>query len=248
MSQLEVASRAEVSARHLSFVETGRSLPSKEMILRLTAELDVSLRDRNRALLAAGYAPAYAERPLDAPELASARAAIRQVLDAHNPFPALLVDRRWNIVDGNAGLAVLLSDVPAGLLEPPVNALRLTFHPEGLAARIDNLDEWREHVLARLRHQVAASDDESLRELLRDLETLGNDRSAGPRQLTPASAVSVPLRLRTADRILSFLSITTVFGAPLDVTLTDLAIEAFYPADESTAEFLNASRRSLRQA
>lgn len=238
LSQLETASRAEISTRHLSFIETGRAKPSKEMILRLTTELDVPLRERNRVLLAGGYAPIYAEQPLDSPQLTAVREAIQQVLHGHGPYPAVLVDRRWNLLDANAAIGLFLTDAAPDLIETPTNVLRLSLDPRGMAPRIVNLPEWRAHLLARLRRQIAATDDNDLRALYRELIALPYDGPELRVDLPGAGNVFVPLQFRLEDRILSFLSITAVFGTPLDVTLSELAIESFYPADGETAEFL----------
>jgi transcriptional regulator with XRE-family HTH domain len=236
LSQLDLAGRAGVSPRHLSFVETGRSLPSDEMILRLAEQLDVPLRDRNRLLLAGGYAPAYPEHALDAPPMSEVTTALRQVLAGHEPYPALVVNRRWELVDYNDAVLPLMADAAAHLLEPPVNVLRLSLHPDGIAPRIVNLSEWRAHLLGRLLRQADATGDLVLADLYRELgsypgagcaDRLGEDRRAG---------VVVPLRIRLGAAVLSFFSTTTVFGTPLDVTVAELAIEAFYPADAATAQ------------
>jgi transcriptional regulator with XRE-family HTH domain len=235
LSQLDLAAIAEVSTRHLSWVETGRSRPTPQMILRLAESMDVPLRERNSLLLAGGFAPAFAESPLDAPPLGPVLEALRAVLAAHEPFPALVVDRSWELVEANAGIAPLLAGAAADLLEPPVNVLRLSLHPRGLAPRIANLAQWRSHLLARLAREAAATADHGLTELLTELRGY----PGGSQEVPPAGQVVVPLRLRAGDRVLSFLSTTTVFGTPQDVTVEELALEAFYPADEST-------RRALR--
>src|SRR5215510_6330946 len=169
ISQLDLSIEADISSRHLSFVETGRSQPSRDMVLRLVDTLDVPLRERNHLLLAAGYAPVYGEAALDAPQMAAVRQAIRLVLKAHEPFPAVVVDRGWNLVDANATIELHTTGVTPRLLEPPVNVLRLTLHPDGIAPRIVNLGEWRAHLLARLRRQVEVSADATLAELLKEL-------------------------------------------------------------------------------
>lgn len=241
MSQLELALEADVSARHLSFVETGRAQPSRDMIVHLAETLAVPLRERNAILLAAGFAPLYSECALDDPALSAARAAVDAVLAGCAPFPALAVDRRWNIVAFNAGAGAMLGGVAPELLAAP-NAMRLALHPQALAPQIDNFGEWRAHLLARVRQQIAASGDAGLEELLSELlgyvypETI---------RLTPHEhdiggepAIVVPLRLRAGDALLSFISTITVFGTPVDVTLSELAIETFFPADTTTSEFL----------
>jgi len=238
-SQLDLALDADTSARHLSFIETGRSVPSREMLLRLAERLEVPLRERNRLLVAAGYAPRFPERRLDDEALAAARRAVQLVLKGHEPFPALAIDRHWQLVDQNAAVAPLLTGIDAALLAPPVNVLKLSLHPNGLAPRIANLAEWREHLLDRLRKQIEATADPVLAALLAELESY-------PRPQDPASSlaqyggIAVPLRLAVDGGELAFFSTTTVFGTPLDVTLSELAIEAFFPADERTAAALRA--------
>lgn len=243
LSQLDLALEAEVSARHLSFVETGRSSPSRDLILTLADRLELPLRERNTLLVAGGYAPVYPERSLDDPALAAARRAMELVLAGHEPFPALAIDRRWTMVLANRAVAPLLMGIDAALLKPPVNVLRLSLHPDGLAPRIANLAEWRAHLLDRLRRQVEATADRGLQELLREL--LAYPKPPGPPHPGPAgdkayAGVVVPLRLKTPGGVLSFFSTTTVFGTPVDVTLSELALEAFYPADAATATALGA--------
>lgn len=239
MSQLDLALDAEISQRHLSFVESGRAKPSREMVLKLAEHMSVPLRQRNRLLMAAGFAPSYGERSLDDPALKPALAAVELVLKGHEPFPAIAVDKGWNMVLANMAIAPFLADVEdAGLLEPPVNVLRLSLHPKGLAPRIVNLDRWRTHLIERLRLQIDASADPALEALERELSAYpGRPRGAG-RAYDAAANVAVPLKLRAQDRILSFISTITVFGTPLDVTLSELAIESFFPADAETGEFL----------
>jgi transcriptional regulator with XRE-family HTH domain len=239
LSQLALALDAEVSARHVSFLETGRARPSREMLLRLMERREIPLRERNGLLLAAGFAPLYPERGLDDPALATARAAIARVLAGHEPFPALAVDRYWTLVAANRAVSLLLTGVQPDLLRPPVNVLRVSLHPDGLAPRIANLAEWRAHILARLRRQVALTADTALADLLEELQTYPiADETSGRDDLPGAAAVAVPLRLRTDHGLLAFLSTTMVFGTPVDVTLSELAIEAFFPADATTAELL----------
>jgi transcriptional regulator with XRE-family HTH domain len=247
LSQLALAGAAGVSARHLSFVETGRSRPSRALLLRLSEHLEVPLRDRNALLLAAGLAPAYPERGLADPPMAAVADAVARILAAYEPCPALVVDRHWDLVDANAAVARLTAGCAPALLEPPCNVLRLCLHPDGLAPRILDLAAWRAHLLARLRHQIAATGDPRLQELLDELRAYpGGDRSAS----TPAHvAPVVSLRLRDVDGAeLTFLSTTTLFGTPGDVTVDELAIEAFLPADEATATALGAPRPVLRTA
>jgi len=248
LSQLDLALAAEISARHLSFVETGRSRPTSEMILRLTEHLEVPLRDRNTLLLAGGYAPAYPEHRLDGPELAAVRGALRHVLAGHDPYPAVVVNRWWELVDGNAAVAVFTEAVAPELLAPPANVLRLSLHPDGMAPRIVNLAEWRGHLLSRLQRQVAATGDAKLAELLTELRHYSGAEHPGGEDGTPApSDVVVPLRYRHGDRELSLFSMTAVIGTPMDVTIEELAIESFYPADQATAEVLWARREGLAE-
>jgi transcriptional regulator with XRE-family HTH domain len=239
MSQLDLALEAEISQKHLSFVESGRSSPSRDMVLRLAERLEVPLRERNTLLLAAGYAPHYPQRALDDPLLAPARRAIELILKGHEPYPALAVDRGWTILAANAAVAPLLALVAdEDLLAPPSNALRLSLHPRGLAPHILNLAEWRTHLLERLRHQIAATGDERLSALLRELQGYPGPDLEEP---TDYGGVLVPLRLAGPAGPLAFLSTTTVFGTPLDVTLSEIAVEAFFPADEATAAQLARS-------
>jgi len=235
LSQLDLASDADISARHLSFVETGRSAPSREMVLKLAERLDVPLRERNVLLVAAGYAPAFPQRALDDPALRSAREAIDLVLRAHEPNPALAYDRHWNLVAANRMLAPILEGVPAKLLSPPFNILRLAFHPEGLAPRTVNLGEWAAHLLERLHRQCEATADPELIRLYADLRSYPLPARPAP---VSADNVAIPFKLRHNDEVLSFISTTMVFGTPVDVTLSELALETFFPADELTARRL----------
>lgn len=239
LSQLDLALQTEISARHLSFIETGRSKPSSDMILRITEELEVPLRDRNRALLAGGYAPAFRERPLDSPQMGVVRDAIRKVLTAHEPYPAVLVDRHWQLLDANSGVALLLEGVAPELIARG-NVLEVSLHPEGMAPRIANLGQWRAHLLQRLRRQAAVTADPELVALLRRLRALPCDEPEPDLALPAAGNIVVPLEFRVGERVLSFLSFTAIFGTPLDVTLEELAIESFYPADAETADFLRS--------
>jgi transcriptional regulator with XRE-family HTH domain len=235
MSQLELSAQAGVSARHLSFVETGRARPTREMILRLAEHLGVPLRARNELLLAGGFAPAYAERELGGPELATVLASLRDVLSGHEPYPAILVDRHWTMVDANAAAGLFLAGAAPALVEPPVNVLRLSLHPDGAAPRIRNLPQWRAHVLHRLDRQAAATADPVVRALHAELSEL-----PGGTAPVPHGEVVVPLRFLAPDGTeLSFFSVTSVLGTPLDVTLEELAIEAFLPADPATAAALH---------
>lgn len=240
MTQLDLSIEAGVSARHLSFVETGRSRPSPDLILRLAEQLDTPLTERNTMLLAGGYAPAYPSHDLDGPELAPLRAAVRQILDGHRPYPAALVDQHWQLVEANPAVALFTAGAAQHLLAPPVNVLRLSLHPDGMAPRILNLAQWRGHLLGRLRQQALATNDPALSDLLDELRGYpGGDDVAAP-EGDALSHVVIPLRYRHGDRELSFVSTTTLFGTPLDVTVAGLAVEAFFPADPVTTATLHA--------
>jgi transcriptional regulator with XRE-family HTH domain len=236
MSQLDLACEAEISTKHLSFLETGRSTPSREMVLHLAEQLDVPLRARNVLLNAAGYAPVFSERQLDDPAMAAARQAIDLVLAGHEPHPALAVDRHWCMAASNRAVAPLMTGVDPALLRPPVNVLRVGLHPSGLAPRTVNLLEWRAHLLAGLRQQIEVSGDPVLVDLLAELRSYEVPAGSTPRIAGPdRAAVAVPFRLATEHGVLSFLSTITVFGTPVDVTLSELALECFFPADQATA-------------
>jgi len=237
LSQLDLALDAEISTRHLSFLETGRAQPSRDMVLRLAEELDVPLRERNAMLLAAGFAPVFVERGYDDPDLAQARAAIETLIAAHEPFPALAVDRHWNLVTANKGGQALLQGVAAHLLTPPINVMRVALHPEGAAPRIENLAEWKAHLLHRLRKQFEASADPYLLELLEEVRAY----PAPPPVEANPNAIAVPLVVNSPRGRMSFLSSTLLFGAPSDVTLSELAVEIFLPADAETVEKLRLS-------
>lgn len=234
LSQLDLANQAEVSARHVSFVETGRSMPSRAMVLKLADALDVPRREQNQLLTAAGLAPVYSERTLDDPDMSAVRAGITRVLEAYDPFPCVVVDRGWNIVAANAGAGVLLDGVAPHLLAEP-NALRIALHPDGLAPRIRNLGQWRHHLVSRLRREVAAGGSAGLAALLTEIDSYEGD-STPTRDL---GGVAVPLELTTPHgKELTFLSTVTTFGTALDLTAAELSIEAFLPADEQTAAAL----------
>jgi len=241
LTQLDLACDAEISTRHLSFVETGRAKPSREMLLHLSELLDVPLRERNALLVAAGFAPVFRERALDDPDMAKARDALQIVLSAHEPYPATVVDRHWNLRMANRAAHRLLAGIPPEKLATPVNVLRLSLDPDGLAKHIVNLGEWRTHLLARLRAQVATSGDAGLRALYEELAALpplpGETRTPAS---TPFPDVVVRLEMETPLGRLALFSTITVFGTPVDVTLSELALEAFYPADEATATLLRA--------
>lgn len=235
MSQLDLAAEADISQRHLSFVESGRAAPSREMVLHLAEQLDIPLRQRNLLLLAAGFAPSFSERSLSDPTLQPAMAAVEQVLKGHEPNPALAVDRHWNLISANTAIGPFMADIAdASLLQPPVNVLRLSLHPHGLAPRIVNLGEWRAHLLARLRRQNETFGDPVLGELERELQSYPGEASRTRVVHDEGTAIAHPLRIRAADAVLSLISTITVFGTPVDVTLSELAIESFFPADEQT--------------
>jgi transcriptional regulator with XRE-family HTH domain len=242
MSQLNFAVEAEISSKHLSFLETGRAQPSREMVLHLAELLDVPLRERNSLLIAAGFAPMFKEHALGDPELQPAREAVDLVLKGHQPYPAIAVDRHWQLVASNDAARYFMAGVQPALLTSPLNVLRITLHPNGMAPHIVNLGEWRAHLLARLRRQVEVSADATLAELYKELSAY----PAPAHDAEPAGnpvAFAVPFRLATGAGILSFISTTTVFGTPVDVTLSELALESFFPADPATA----ATLRTLAQ-
>lgn len=243
LSQLDLAGDAEISTRHLSFLETGRSRPSREMLLRLAEWLDVPLRERNAMLLAAGYAPVFPERPLADPSMEAARRTIQRVLDGHEPYPALAVDRHWTLMMANAAVPPLLAYVEeASLLQPPVNVLRLSLHPGGIARRIANFGQWRAHLLARLHRQIEVSGDAGLAALLDELRAYPAPEGGVARDAVETghdfAGIAVPLQLWSPHGTLSLISTTTVFGTPVDLTLAELALETFFPADEASAAML----------
>lgn len=231
LSQLDLSIQAEISTRHLSFVETGRSRPTPAMIIKLTEQLEIPLRERNQLLLAGGYAPEYPQHGLDEPELAAVRGALRQVLDGHEPYPALVINRWWELVDRNAALGRLVTGSAPHLREPPINVLRLSLHPDGMAPRIVNLAQWRAHLLEQVHRRAAQTGDARLHELEQELREY-----PGGEQGTPgATDVVLPLQLRDGDRVLSMFSIEARVGTAADVTVEELSIETFYPADAETA-------------
>jgi transcriptional regulator with XRE-family HTH domain len=245
LSQLDLACEADISTKHLSFVESGRARPSRDMVMHLAERLDVPLRERNVLLVAAGFAPVFRERKISDPALTAQRQAVDLVLKGHEPYPALAIDRHWTMISANAVVPLLLAGIDAALLAPPVNVLRLSLHPGGLAPRIANLAQWRGHLLERLRRQVEVSADARLGELLSELKALPAPSQPVPRRpvaeaAQAADSVVVPLQLATDAGVLSFFSTTTVFGTPVDITLSELAVEAFYPADTATADALRA--------
>ena len=237
MSQLDLALAAGVSARHVSFVETARSRPSREMVLQLAAHLDVPLRERNQLLLAAGYAPVYGQRGLDEPEMEPVRDTLDLILRGHEPYPAAVVDRHWGIVAANRPISLLTEGVAPHLLEPPVNVLRLALHPEGVAPRIVNLGALRAALLEALSHQAVSTGDPALTALHEELSGYpGPARSAGE---SGADEIAVPLRIRWHDTELSFVSTHTTFSRASDITVAELGIESYFPTDETTARVLH---------
>ncbi|MEU6929523.1 helix-turn-helix transcriptional regulator [Streptomyces sp. NPDC046385] len=244
LSQLELALRAESSARHISFVETGRARPSEEMVLRLAEHLEVPVRERNALLLAAGYAPRYTESPLDAPLLESLRDGIERLLQGYEPYPALVVDGSYTVVAANQGIGMLLTGLPEHLLTPPLNAMRITLHPEGLAPRIRNLREWRGHLLAQMERQIGLARSESLRALYEEVAAYPLPEGAGDpadrEAPEPYPYFALPLRIEHDGRVLSFVSSISTFNTPLDVTVAELAIETFLPADPETVAYLQS--------
>lgn len=244
LSQEDLAIDAEISTRHLSYVETGRANPSREMVLRLAARLEVPLRERNAFLLAAGYAPVYRESDLNDPAFAVAKQAVELILKCHEPFPALAVDRHWNLVAANGMVAHLLVGVHASLLEAPMNVLRLSLDPLGLAPNIVNLAQWREHLFERLSHQIAATADPALISLLAELRSLPAAAIQHEEHIQGEHiGIAIPLKFRSPLGVLSFISTTTIVGSPADVTLQELALETFFPLDEFTREALQSLSR-----
>ncbi|MFH8475926.1 helix-turn-helix domain-containing protein [Streptomyces sp. NPDC018000] len=265
ISQLELALRADSSARHISFIETGRSRPSEDMVLRLAEHLDIPVRERNTLLVVAGYAPRYAQTALDDPALGALREGMEQLLQGYDPYPALVVDGMYNVVAANRGIQMLLEGVAGHLLAPPLNAMRLTLHPEGLAPRIRNLRDWRADLLAQMERQIALARSAQLRELYEevagypapegtdraaDAETAGSDGGAGGTgspvgENAGAGASSplpfaLPLRIEHGGQVLSFVASIATFNTPMDVTVAELAIETFLPADRATADHLRS--------
>jgi transcriptional regulator with XRE-family HTH domain len=239
VSQLELALRADSSARHISFVETGKSRPSEEMVLRLAEHLDVPVRERNALLVAAGHAPRYPETPLDSPGLEVLRQGLDRLLAGYEPYPAMAVDGRYQVVAANRGITTLLEGVAPHLLEPPINAMRITLHPEGLAPRIRNFREWRGHLLDQMRRQLALLRSPALRELYEEVTAYplppGGEERAGD-----YSPLALPMVIEHRGRRLSFLSVIATFNTPVDVTVSELAVETLLPADPETAVHLRA--------
>ncbi|GGP52835.1 helix-turn-helix domain-containing protein [Streptomyces calvus] len=243
VSQLELALRADSSARHISFIETGRARPSEEMVLRLAEHLDVPVRERNALLLAAGYAPRYPHTPLDDPALDALRDGIERLIGGFEPYPALVVDAMYDVVAANRGVMMLFDGVPESLLEPPLNAVRLTLHPQGLAPRIRNLREWRGHLLEQMERQIALRRSEPLRALYEEVAAFpvpdtGEGRVTEPD--TPVAYFALPMVIEHEGRRLSFVSSISTFNTPMDVTVAELAVETLLPADPATAKYLHS--------
>ncbi|MFC7882154.1 helix-turn-helix domain-containing protein [Streptomyces sp. NPDC057376] len=239
VSQLELALRADSSARHISFVETGRSRPSEEMVLRLAEHLEVPVRERNALLLAAGYAPRYPETPLDDPALDALREGMERLIRGYEPYPALVVDATYQVLAANRGILMLLEGLPEHLLQPPVNAMRLTLHPEGLAPRIRNLREWRGHLLEQMQRQIALHRSEPLRALYEEVAAYPVPESgAGEEPAEPVPYFALPMQIEHEGRTLSFISSISTFNTPMDVTVAELAIETLLPADPATVKYL----------
>lgn len=254
ISQLELALRADSSSRHISFIETGRSRPSEDMILRLAEHLEVPVRERNALLLAAGYAPRYTETSLDDPAMGALREGMERLLEGYEPYPAIVVDGTYTVVAANRGIAMLLEGLPEHLLTPPLNAMRITLHPEGLASRIRNLREWRGHLLAQMERQIALARSEALRELYDEVAAYPLAESGGgqgdredlvsrgvwgvSQQTQPYFAL--PMQIEHEGRVLSFVSSISTFNTPMDVTVAELAIETFLPADPATVKYLQS--------
>lgn len=239
LSQLDLACDAEISTKHLSFLETGRAMPSRDMLLHLADRLAVPLRDRNAMLRAAGFAPSYQERALADPEFRQARKSIELILAAHDPHPALAVDRHWTMTAANKSVSSLTAGVDSMLLTPPVNLIRLSLHPAGLAPRIVNLMDWRRHLIGRLQQQIEVTGDPVLVDLVEEVRDYPLPPGpAGRARPQDHELLAVPFRLATVHGPLSFLSTTTVFGTPVDITLSEIAIESFFPADAVTASVM----------
>ncbi|MBO1331060.1 helix-turn-helix domain-containing protein [Streptomyces sp. VRA16 Mangrove soil] len=246
VSQLELALRADSSARHISFVETGRSRPSEEFLLRLAEHLDVPIRERNALLLAAGYAPRYTETSLDDPQFGSLREGLERLLRGYEPYPALIVDATYDVIAANRGIAMLMETLPEHLLAGPLNAMRLTLHPEGLAPRILNLREWRGHLLAQMERQIALARSDALRALYEEVAAYPVPEPSGSSvtDTEPAEPVpyfALPMVIEHDGHVLSFVSSISTFNTPMDVTVAELAVETLLPADPATVKYLRTT-------
>lgn len=241
LSQLDLALDAGISTKHLSFIETGRTRPSRDMVLHLAEQLAVPLRERNVLLTSAGFAAVFPEHSLNDEALQAARQTIDLILQGHEPNPSLVIDRHWNLITANRSVGLLLKNVDASLLQPPVNVLRLGLHPEGLAPQTINFAEWRAHLLERLRRQIEITADAVLLELERELKSFPTPKGSPYNGMVDASKIAIPFRLRVDDGELSFISTSTIFGTPIDITLAELAIESFFPANQATAQWLKQS-------
>ncbi|MEV5500453.1 helix-turn-helix transcriptional regulator [Nonomuraea fuscirosea] len=241
LSRLDLAIQAGISSRHVSFVETGRTIPSRPMVLHLAEHLQVPLRERNRLLVAAGHAPVFRTRPLDDPDLTAAREALQQILRGHEPNPALVVDHCWNLLLANSAADVFLHGVAPELLEPPVNMMRLGLHPDGFASRLLNLEQVRGFLLPRLARQVQRTGNPQLSDLYAELVSYGAPHTVEPPD--PAD-IALPIRIRHGGAELSFFNTITTFGAAFDVTLEEIAVEVYFPANRATALALRAGTRS----
>jgi transcriptional regulator with XRE-family HTH domain len=250
VSQLELALRADSSARHISFIETGRSRPSEEIVLRLAEHLDVPMRDRNSLLLAAGYAPRFRETPLADPSMNALREGLDQLLRGYEPYPALVVDATYNVIAANRGITMILEGISEHLLQPPLNAMRLTLHPEGLAPKIRNLREWRGHLLHQMDRQIALQRSDALRAVYEEVaaypvadpgvDVLDADGS-GSGSGSDSLCFALPLRIEHDGHLLSFISSISTFNTPMDVTVAELAIETLLPADPATVKYLQST-------
>ncbi|MGF6883175.1 transcriptional regulator with XRE-family HTH domain [Nocardia sp. GAS34] len=237
LSQLDLALAADSSARHISFIETGRSRPSVEMVLRLADHLDVPVRERNTLLVAAGYAPHFPEHSLDDPHMREVRANLEQLARAHEPFPALILDGAYDVVAANRSVGLMLSDVAPELLNRP-NAMRLTLHPRGMAPRIRNYAQWRGHLLHQMRRQLALTRSDRLRDLYEEVESYPPPHNCGEELAPVTAAPALPLLFESDGRVLAFISVIATFNTPMDITVSELALETFLPADSETAAYL----------
>lgn len=237
LSQMALASDSAVSTRYLSFIETGRARPSREMVLHLAEQLEVPLRERNRLLMAAGYAPSFAQRSLDDEQMAPVREALDRFLQAHQPYPAAIVDGHWNLVAANDGIGLMTQGVASELLEPPANVFRIALHPDGMAPRILNFEEWSSHLISRVRRQAALTGDPEMMALYEELSAYPG---VSLEHVSDSAAPFLLHRLELAGEELSFFSTVTTFGTATDITLAELSLEAFYPADERTKRALTS--------